>query len=98
MIYNAYTITIPPIETSTVHFNFSAEAAGVAFSFDFWFFSDRWNVYVTLPDGTIREAVLYANVQNWVGYSDYRLVAMTDKTTIGQTDLQLIQLKLAVLE
>lgn len=64
------------------------------FNFHFKWFNGRWNVWVTLPDGTKREAGVYPNVVNWTGSPDYGLVFSTALQTIDFESLFMTELYL----
>lgn len=57
------------------------------FTFNFKYFNDRWNLWVTLPDGSKRQAGVNPNVINWSGSSDYGLVFKSALQTIGYSEL-----------
>lgn len=80
------------------NFTFNASCADGAFSFSFKWLNDRWNVWVTLPDGTIRQAGVEPNVTSWSGFSDYGLFFKTDLSVIDYNSLFLCDLILVAWE
>lgn len=77
------------------NFEFECVATSGTFTFHFKWINNSWSVWVTLPDGSVRQAGVYPNVINWTGYSDYGLVFITDLEQIDysslfNTSLQLI--------
>lgn len=85
-IKQAETISFPdtdPVE----NFTFEATTTAGALSFLFKWINDAWSCWVTLPDGTVRQAGVYPNVISWTGCSDYGLVFITDLETISFSSL-----------
>lgn len=64
------------------NFSFSTSDESGIFEFKFKWLNDRWNCWVTLPDGTTRQAGVYPNAVSWSGFLDYGLVFLTDLKTI----------------
>lgn len=64
----------------------------------FKWFNDRWNLFVTFPDGTVREAGVYPNVTSWTGHTDYGLVFKTNLTNIDYESLFLTEIFLITWE
>lgn len=86
---------IPWPDTEIVdNFTFDTSAADGIFTFNFKWLNNRWNVWVTLPDKTIREAGVYPNIINWSGNIDYGLVFVSDLTSIDRTSLFLPEIYL----
>lgn len=66
-------IPFPKSELSE-NFEFSCSTSYGKFTFNFKWFNDRWNLWVTLPDGERRQAGVNPNVVNWSGNSLYGLL------------------------
>lgn len=73
----------PPAIEPVEQFKYSANTDLGFFEFNFKWLNDRWDLWVTLPDETIRQASVYPNVMNWTGYLDYGLIFLTDLTEIN---------------
>lgn len=56
------------------NFEFDVMAAGGTFTLHFKWLNDRWNLWVTLPDGSTRQAGVYPGVVSWTGHPDYGLM------------------------
>lgn len=78
-----------PIDSVLPHFTFSVFDTDGVFSFEFHYFNAGWNCWVTLPDGTVRQAGVYPNVISWSGYLDYGLYFKTDLAEIKEDSLLL---------
>lgn len=79
----------------TENFTFDCATESGIFSFHFKWLNDRWNLWVTLPDGTIRQAGTVPEVISWSEFDDFGLVFKTDMQTIDynglmQTEMYLI--------
>lgn len=74
--------------------NFTMEAIDTAgvFHFHFKWLNNRWNCWVTMPDGTTREAGVYPGVMSWTGFLDFGLVFVTDLPEISRTSLYMTEL------
>lgn len=55
---------------------------------------NRWNCWVTLPDGSVRQAGVEPNVVSWTGYDDYGLVFQTSLPAIDFNSLFLTEMVL----
>lgn len=84
-------VNIPNIEIQD-NFKFDAISEAGTFTFNFKWFNDRWNLWVTLPDGTIREAGVYPNVTSWTGSTDYGLHFQTTLGEINYSSLNLVEI------
>ncbi len=73
-------------------FSFEANATAGIFTFYFKWINNRWNCWVTLPDGTKREAGVQPNIHNWTGFSEYGLYFKTDLNNINYNSLFLTEL------
>lgn len=90
-------IEIPAVgDNENVKFNVVCSSG--SFTFHFKWFNDRWNLWVTLPNGVIREVGVYPNVTSWTGHSDYGVHISTDLTVIGFNSLSLIKIYLITWE
>jgi hypothetical protein len=86
-----YPIPIPSSGNGVLNFTFNARINGMIFAFNFKY-TGKWNIYVTMPGGTIRDAALIPNVTQWSGYSDYSIYCQTDLANIGVNDLDKVSL------
>jgi hypothetical protein len=82
-----YMLTLPTVDSTIVNYGFSISLADGSFSFAFKWLGSVWNCWVTMPDGTIRPAGCYPQVPNWTAYKDWGLVLLSNKTILGQADL-----------
>lgn len=74
------------------NFTFSCSAIGGNFTFQFKWLNDRWNVWVTLPDGEVRQAGVLPGVVSWSECKNYGLVFETALETIDYSSLFLTEL------
>ena len=87
-------IPFPNVEPQE-NFTFDCAADAGIFTFHFKWLNDRWNLWVTLPDESVRQAGTEPGVVSWSEFHDYGLVFKTDAKTIGfkelfQTEMHLI--------
>lgn len=80
------------------NFEFSAVCDDGTFTFKFKWFNDRWNCWVTLPDGSVRQAGVYPNVISGSGHTDYGCVFSTSLEDIDYNSLFLTTLYLITWE
>lgn len=73
------------------NFIFSVNDTAGTFDFKFKWLNGRWNCWVTLPDGTVRQAGVYPNVISWSGFLDFGLVFVTDLQKINFDQLYLTE-------
>ena len=92
-IIAAEALNFPDIDL-VENFQFDCTTSYGNFNFLFKWMNGRWNSWVTLPDGTIRQAGVYPNVISWTGHTDYGIVFVTDLTAIDYSSLFLTELKL----
>lgn len=64
------------------NFLFTVNDTAGTFEFKFKWLNNRWYCWVTLPDGSVRQAGVFPGVINWTGFLDYGLVFVTDLTQI----------------
>lgn len=76
----------------TENFTFSCSASGGAFTFHFKWLNDRWNLWVTLPDGSVRQAGVLPGVTSWSEFDDYGLVFETVLENIDYNSLFLTEM------
>jgi len=69
------------------NFTFTCTAEGGLFEFHFKWFNDRWNLWVTLPDGTVRQAGTEQGVTSWTGCQDWGLVIEGEMQKIAFDEL-----------
>ena len=74
------------------NFSFDCMTEAGAFGFNFRFFNNRWNCWITLPGGKTREAGVYPNVVSGTGNTDYAFMFRTALSDIGFNDLFLTEL------
>lgn len=84
-------VTFPNVELQD-NIKFDAVAEAGTFTFHFKWFNGRWNLWVTLPDGTIREAGVIPNILNWTGSQDYGLCFKTNLSEIDFSSLKLTEI------
>lgn len=63
-----------PESDITDNFEFEAIASAGTFVFKFKWLNDRWNLWVTLPDGTVKQAGTVPEIISWTGSNDYGLI------------------------
>jgi hypothetical protein len=88
-------VSFPDVEI-TENFEFTVVSEMGNFNFHFQWFSNRWNCWVTFPDGTKKQAGVYPNVISWTGNPTYGLVFSTplpeiDFNSLFLTELYIIQ-------
>ena len=83
-----------PSEDPQENFEFSCTADAGNFTFHFKWMCGRWNCWVTLPDGSVRQAGVEPNVVSWTGYDDYGLVFQTSLPAIDFNSLFLTEMVL----
>jgi hypothetical protein len=72
-----YSIAIPVVASGTCAFSFSTTVNALSWGFSFIYMNSRWTCYATPPANAnsdlalVREATVYANNLNWLGYPDY---------------------------
>ena len=69
------------------NFEFSCSAQAGVFNFHFKWLNGRWNVWVTLPDGRVRQGGVLPNVPSWSEATDYGLVFETALPVIDYSSL-----------
>ena len=74
------------------NFEFSCSASGGVFTFHFKWLNNRWNLWVTLPDGEVRQAGVLPGVVSWSESSGYGLVFETSLQAIDYNSLFLTEL------
>lgn len=81
-----------PTDEVQENFEFDVIESSGTFKFLFKWMNDRWNCWVTLPDGSTREAGVYPNVVSWSGFLDYGIIFKTDLTKINYKSLLMTKL------
>lgn len=76
----------------TDNFEFSASAQAGVFTFNFKWLNSRWNLWVTLPDGTVRQAGVLPGVVSWSECQNFGLVFETSLPVIDYNSLFLTEL------
>lgn len=90
-IQNASLVHWPADEVSE-NFEFDVIDTDGTFKFSFKWMNDRWNVWVTLPDNSVRQAGVYPGVISWTGFLDYGLMFRTSLSEINYNSLLLTEL------
>lgn len=96
-IKNVVLVSYP--NTSPSHnFSFSTVEENGVFKFHFMWKNDRWNCWVTVPSGEVRQCSVYPNVISWLGFLDYGILFRTALTEISfdeifNTELYIIEWK-----
>lgn len=75
-------------------FSFYCSCSAGSVKLTFKWLNGRWNLWVELPDGSVREAGVQPNVTSWRGFSDYSFFVKTDLADIGYNSLFLCELYL----
>lgn len=74
------------------NFTFAASASGGVFNFHFKWLNGRWNCWVTLPNGEIRQAGVLPGVTSWSEAKSYGLIFETNLPAIDYGSLFLTEL------
>lgn len=74
------------------NFTFAASASGGVFNFHFKWLNGRWNCWVTLPSGEIRQAGVLPGVTSWSEAKSYGLIFETNLPSIDYGSLFLTEL------
>lgn len=90
----AATLISWPEATVNKSLTFTTLYADGVFTFTFKWLNGRWNCWVTLPSGDIREAGVYPNVVSWSEYDDFGILFATDLSVIDQSSLTLTEMYL----
>ena len=80
-----YEVAMPVIDEETYQFSVDVTLAAENITLVFKWLNDVWNLFVTFSDGTVREAGVYPNAVNWKGFTDYRVVFISDYPSIART-------------
>jgi len=86
-------IPFPQMELQE-NFTFSCSTSYGKFTFNFKWFNNRWNLWVTLPDGERRQAGTNPNVMNWTGNSNYGLLIKSALPAIDYDTLLMAEIYL----
>lgn len=76
------------------NFEFECSTTYGNFTFKFKWFDNRWNLWVTQPEGLTKQAGVYPNIMNWTGDSKYGLIFKTSLTVIDFESLFMTELYL----
>ena len=74
------------------NFQFDATADAGNFTFHFKWLKGSWKLWVTLPDGEVRQAGVLPEVISWSEFDDYGIVIETDMESIDFNSLFLTEL------
>lgn len=80
-------INLPAIDPGVVAFTFTTQTQDGAWTFVFKYVNGRWNAWVTLPSGEVRQAGCVPDVVNWSGFLDFGLVLISSSAALGLNDL-----------
>ena len=69
------------------NFQFETVTQYGTFTLLFKWLNNRWNCWVTLPSGDVRQAGVYPNVTSWLGFLDYGLIFYTALQNIQYDEL-----------
>lgn len=86
-------IPFPDMEI-TENFQFNCACESGSFTFLFKWLNGRWNLWVTFPDGSVRQAGVEPNVASWSAFSDYGLIFATNLSKIDYNSLFLTEMAL----
>lgn len=81
-----------PSAEVTENFSFSCSASGGVFTFNFKWLNERWNLWVTLPDGSVRQAGVIPGVVSWSECKNYGLLFESSLEEINYSSLFLTEL------
>lgn len=81
-----------PSGEATENFKFSCSAQGGVFDFQFKWINGRWDVWVTLPSGEVRQAGVLPGVTSWSESKNYGLIFETNLPVIDYGSLFLTEL------
>ena len=90
-IKKAESIPFPRSEPQE-NFKFDAITDTGTITIAFKWLNERWNCWITLPSGEVRQASVYPNVISWEGFNDYGFVFMTELAEIDYNSLFLTQM------
>ena len=76
-----------PGGTIAENFSFDCSTTQGNFSFHFKWFNSRWNLWVTLPSGEVRQAGVIPGVTSWSEFNDYGLMFEANTETIDYSSL-----------
>jgi hypothetical protein len=91
-----YLVPYPTAIDGLFSFDFSAKIPEGRFRFAFKWINEVWNLWVTLPDGSVRRAGVYPGDTSWTGFIDYGIKITTPLKTIGFSNLTNTNLLLTV--
>ncbi len=74
------------------NFEFSCSAEGGVFTFHFKWLNNRWNLWVTLPDGEVRQAGVIPGVVSWSESKSYGLTFQSALENIDFNSLFMTEL------
>lgn len=94
---NAEQIPWPDMDIQD-NFEFNSSCSAGTFTFHFKWMNGRWNCWATLPDDTVREAMVYPNVVNWSGRSDFGIAFKTDLKEVKRDSLLMTEIYLVTWE
>ncbi len=69
------------------NFTFDCSTSYGNFIFHFKWLNDRWNLWVTTPEGNVRQAGVYPGVTSWSEFSDYGIMFKTNQESIDYNSL-----------
>lgn len=72
-----------PGASESENFKFNCSTTYGNFLFHFKWLNGRWNLWVTTPEGEVRQAGVYPGVMSWSEFNDYGLIFQTNMDGIG---------------
>jgi hypothetical protein len=80
-------VNLPAASVGAMAFSFETTTADGSWAFLFAWMNGRWNAWVTLPSGEVRQAGCVPRVVNWTGFLDFGMVILSDLASLGLGDL-----------
>ena len=81
--------SMPDMAEIQENFSFDISHPDGTFSVNMKWLNERWNCWVTLPSGEVRQAGVEPNVLSWSCFSDYGFMFKTSLATIGKASVLL---------
>ena len=89
----AYMISLPDIGTDPFSFSYNVKTPSGNFNLRYRWNTENltWAVFITMPDGSVRQSGIFPNNVNWTAYPDFGFATLSDQASIGQNDLLNVQ-------
>lgn len=94
-IKEVYKVQFPEADL-VQNFKFDTVTPKGTFTLEFKYFEDRWDLWVTLPSGEVRQAGVYPNLISWTENLDYGLFVKTNLAQIDYESLKLAEVYIVV--